>query len=94
MLTATCQNCGAAKDPKDYANPNCATCTSTASEAAQHYAAEHPGCAQSDALYAGRKALLQRAHHAHRNFVDPRAFGATRGMIPIPPQGGDRGGPA
>lgn len=91
-MTSTCSNCGATKDPAHYADNYCPTCTARMNEAAQHFAAENPNASQSDILYAGRQALLQRAHHAHRNFVDPRGFAAGRGMIPIPPQT-DRGSP-
>ena len=93
MLTATCRVCGSPKEPADYAASECPACRTLRREAEQHFAAENPNAGESDILYAGRAALNQRAHHAHRNFVDPRSFGATRGMIPVPPQGGDRGSP-
>lgn len=93
MLTATCRNCGQPKDAANYADNYCPACTSRKNEAEQHVRAEHPNASISDVLYAGRQALLQRAHTAHRNFVDPRGFSASRGMIPIPPQT-DRGNPA
>lgn len=44
------------------------------------------------AAQARKDAVTQRAHHANRNFVDPRSF-SSQGMIPKPPQSGDRGGP-
>lgn len=93
MLTATCGNCGQPKSPNEYADPYCSTCTTSKREAEQHFAAEHPKAAESDIIYAGRRALQERAHHAHRNFVDPRDFSRRSGMIPVPPQRGDRGGP-
>lgn len=92
MLTATCGNCGRPKDPANYADTYCPSCSTTKKEAEQHFAAEHEGASESDILYAGRQALMQVAHHAHRNFVDPRGFSASRGMIPVPPQT-DRGTP-
>lgn len=91
MLTATCGNCGQPKDPAHYASTFCPSCTTRKNEAEQHFAAENPEANESEILYAGRQALMQVAHHAHRNFTDPRGFSATRGMIPLPPQGGDRG---
>jgi hypothetical protein len=90
VLTATCQNCGAAKDAANYADPTCPSCTARRNEAQQHFRAEHPDAPESDVLYAGRQALMQVAHHANRNFTDPRGFSAGRGMIPTPPQS-DRG---
>lgn len=58
----------------EIANTNCRACQTSFNEAAQHFAAENPNAAQSDILYAGRQAMLSRAHTAHRNFVDPRTF--------------------
>lgn len=86
MLTASCNNCGFPKEPANYGDVNCPTCTTARNEAEQGFKAEHPEASESDVLYVGRQALLQRAHHANRNFTDPRAFSGTRGMIPIPPQ--------
>lgn len=91
MLSSYCHNCGAAKEPIDYSAPYCPACQSARSEAMQHFRAENPKATDSDVLHAGRAALGERAHHAHRNFVDPRGFSASRGMIPTPPQAGDRG---
>lgn len=86
MMTSNCHTCGFPKEPANYADPYCPACTTLKREGEQHHAAENPNATESEILYAGRCALRQRAHHAHRNFVDPRGFGATRGMIPIPPQ--------
>lgn len=86
MLTSHCRICGAPKEPADYASNECRGCSTLRTEAEQHFAAEHPGAGESDILYAGRQALNQRAHHAHRNFVDPRQHSAVSGMIPTPPQ--------
>ena len=94
MLTATCLNCGSPKEPANYADTHCPGCTTRQREAEQHFAAENPGATEGAIIYAGRQALMQVAHHAHRNFVDPRGFSAAHGMIPVPPRGGDRGGPA
>ena len=87
MLTASCQNCGAPKNPANYADNYCPSCTTTRSEAEQGFAAEHPEATESDILYVGRQALASVAHHAHRNFVDPRSFrGIGFGLIPVPPE--------
>jgi hypothetical protein len=93
MLTATCGNCGRPKDAAHYGDVYCPDCTSAKREAEQHFAAEHTGAPEGDILYAGRQALMVRAHTANRNFTDPRQFSATRGMIPLPPPGSDRGTP-
>lgn len=88
MLTSTCRICSGPKT--DYAANECENCTTIRSETRQYMRAEFPNASESDILYAERQALNQRAHHAHRNFVDPRGFSAARGLIPVPPQT-DRG---
>jgi hypothetical protein len=82
MLTATCGNCGNPKDPANYRDTFCPACTTTKNEAEQGFAAEHAGALESDILYAGRQALMSVAHHARRNFTDPRGFSAAHGLIP------------
>jgi uncharacterized Zn finger protein (UPF0148 family) len=95
MMSSTCGNCGRPKEPANYSDNYCPSCTTRKHEAEQHFAAEHPKATLGDILNAGRTALRQVAHSAHRNFVDPRAHAATLGMIPIPPQGGlNRGNPS
>lgn len=110
MLTASCQNCGNSKDPAHYASTVCPTCTAAENESGEHAVKEtneaiaaetdpvrkaHMEASASNYIASKRKeALMSRAHHAHRNFVDPRDFSAVRGMTPLPPQSGDRGGPA
>ena len=93
MLTATCGNCGSPKEPAHYASIYCPRCTSIQHEAEQYCAAENPKASESDILYAGRSALRQVAHTAHRNFVDPRQFNSATGMILTPPEN-KRGTPA
>lgn len=85
MLTLSCRVCGSPKEQADYAANECTACRTLKREAEQGFAAENPGASESDILYAGRLALNSRAHHAHRNFVDPRGFSSVAGMIPIPP---------
>lgn len=98
-LSSYCQNCGGPKSMGEYGDPRCGSCEQIRTEAMQHFAAENTEkikkgeLSESDILYAGRQALLQRAHHANRNYTDPRQFSAARGMIPTPPQSGDRGTP-
>lgn len=90
MLTTTCYTC---HQPKaDLRAVNCPACTTTQLEAEQHFAAENPNAAESDILYAGRTALRQRAHHANRNFIDPRDFSAGRGLIPTDTKRGSTDG--
>jgi hypothetical protein len=88
--TATCHNCGAAKPVSEYQLPQCSTCGGVREKATADFIVEHPDAPMSDALYAGRLAMLQRAHHAHRSSPDPRGFIAQRGLIPQPPTGGGR----
>jgi len=85
VLSSYCQTCGASKEPANYADNYCPACTSLRREAEQAFAAENPEASESDILYAGRQALSQRAHHANRNFTDPRAFSSGRGSFPAPP---------
>lgn len=87
MLTATCRTCGAAKEPSDYSTPDCTACKTLRTAAEKQFAEANPDATGSEILYVGRTALNQRAHHANKNFVDPRSFAAVRGVIPIPPQG-------
>jgi hypothetical protein len=83
-MRSTCDACH--KPKNDLRAILCEECSTLRKEAEQHYAAENPNAAQSDILYAGRMVLNQVRHHANRNFVDPRDFSLSRGMIPIPPQ--------
>jgi uncharacterized Zn finger protein (UPF0148 family) len=87
MLTATCRNCGTPKDRANYGDNYCPTCTTVQREREQGFAAENPEASQSDIIRAGKTALAERAHTAHRNFVDPRAFSSTRGIMPTRPEG-------
>lgn len=86
MLTSYCRTCCAPKEPANYADFDCPTCITAKNEAMQNYAAEHAEKIQSgeitnsDVLYVGRQALMARAHHANRNFVDPRGFSRAGGF--------------
>ena len=92
MLTATCFTCGAPKDQAHYADTNCPDCELARASAMKDFTEKNPDASNSDVLYAGRQALMQRSHSARRSFISPGAFSATRGMIPVPPQT-DRGNP-
>lgn len=103
MMKSTCDNCYGPKDVHDYANPLCGACQSLRNEAIHHHRTEHPEAPESDALYAGRQALLQRSGRPSMNYIDPRTFNGVKrgnpppapsmaGMIPVPPQA-DRGNP-
>jgi len=91
MMTSHCQICGNAKDPSEYAHNQCTACTNRGNEAQNAAKAENPELTPDQLLYIGRMAMQQRALHRGSSYVDPRQFSASRGMIPIPPQGGDRG---
>lgn len=91
MLTTNCNACYGPKE--DLRAVLCNTCKQISSEAEQHFAAENPGASEGSILYAGRMALNDRRHHAHRNYVDPRAHAAGRGTFPTRPQPTSEGAP-
>lgn len=93
MLTSHCRICGQSKNPSEYALNQCGACTTLKNETEQHYAAENPEATADQLAYVGRMAMQQRAIHPGSNYTDPRTFGGSRGMIPVPPQRGDRGLP-
>lgn len=79
MMSSTCYNCGRPKQSvAEFSQNFCNECTTAKNEAEQGFAAENEKgiqegtVTQSDILYAGRRALMARAHTAHRNFSDPR----------------------
>lgn len=69
-LTSTCFNCGAPKT--DFVAEYCPNCTTLYDTTIAAFREKNPEAAQSDALYAARAALMERAHTAHKNYVDPR----------------------
>jgi hypothetical protein len=86
MLTSTCRVCGNSKS--DFVATECANCQTIRTETRQYMKAEFPNASESDILYAERQALNQRAHHAHRNYIDPRDHSRMRSpFTPVPPQG-------
>lgn len=73
-MRSTCGNCGNALNPSEYTANYCGLCTSAINEAQNHAAAEG-----KDTAAARREALMSRAHHAFRNFQDPRGFNKVSG---------------
>jgi len=84
-MRSTCSTCGQGLPMDRYVVETCQRCETTDIEAQQHHAAEHPGCPESDILYAGRMAKQQHAIRPSSNYVDPRAFSAARRGLPTPP---------
>lgn len=84
-MTSHCQNCGAPKEPANFRDNYCPSCTQLDVEAQQHFAAENPNATQSDILYAGRQARLARAMRPGNNYMDPRNFSASRRGLPTRP---------
>jgi hypothetical protein len=69
-LTSSCFNCGAPKT--DFVAERCPNCTTHYTTTMANYRKENPDASDSEVLYAGRTALMQLAHSANRNFLDPR----------------------
>lgn len=86
--TSSCMNCGGAKSQGEYLADYCGDCF-----AAIAGAQADPANAGRDQYEVKRAALAARAHHAHRNFVDPRSidrhtqwvFGNRPDLTPPPP---------
>lgn len=89
MMTLTCRICGLPKQAANYADHECPDCMQAGATAMEDEAKANPNASQSDLLYARRVALNERSHHANRDFVDPRDFGAKRGSTPLPPNPGN-----
>lgn len=68
-LSAVCLNCGGQKPQGEFLNAYCSDCFS-AVEGAKTAAA----AAGEDPSVAARRAMHERAHTAHKNFVDPRVL--------------------
>lgn len=66
-MSATCLNCGSHKGQGEFLSAYCGDCFS-AMEGAKAAAA----AAGEDQNAAARRAMSERAHTAHKNFVDPR----------------------
>lgn len=68
-MSATCLNCGGHKGQGEFLNAYCSDCFS-AMEGAKAAAA----AAGEDPNIAARRVMNERAHTAHKNFVDPRVL--------------------
>ena len=76
-LSSYCRNCGAPVTTTEELSANhCNGCEEARKAAMTAFAESHKdgSFAESDRLYAGRQALIQRAHHPHQTFINPRNF--------------------
>lgn len=66
-LSLICKNCGQPKQMENYGDTYCPACTTAIKEAREYALRENldPGQLQ-------RAVLAERAHHTHRNRIDPR----------------------
>ena len=77
-LSSYCRNCGASNQTTvDMSSNHCTQCEEARKGAVTAHAEQNPNSSESERLYAGRQALMQRAHHPHRTFVNPRDFDRT-----------------
>jgi hypothetical protein len=67
----------------EFAAPWCSGCDTAGKAGGKTFSEANPDASESDIMYAERMARQARAHTAHRNFVDPRDFSSTRGVIPV-----------
>ena len=74
MNTSHCRVCGAAKPPAEYHLNECSGCQKAGEDAGKAYVEKHPDATSSEILYAERMGMSARAHIAHKNYTDPRAF--------------------
>ena len=79
MATSHCPNCGQSKT--NYAAHYCDNCTSIQTEARKVFREANPDAPESDAIRAGKNALMQTAHSAHKNFIDPRLHSRVSGPV-------------
>jgi|KBSSwiStaDraftv2_1062776.scaffolds.fasta_scaffold01627_18 hypothetical protein len=77
MLTSHCQNCGNAKS--DYVAVRCAECQTAHDARYDEHRKANPEAPESDALYAAREALHERAMSRAKNLVDPRLHSRFNG---------------
>lgn len=74
-LSSYCRNCGSGNaTAAEMASNHCNTCEEARKAAIQAYVEKNPTSSDSDRLYAGREALMQRAHHPRQTFISPREF--------------------
>ena len=74
-LSSYCRNCGRpVKTTEELSANHCADCETNRQEAMKHFVEQNKDASESDKLYAGRQALMQRARHPHETFINPRDF--------------------
>ena len=75
-LSSYCRNCGLPVSTTDEMSANhCNGCEEARKAAMQTFVEANPnGFVDSDRLYAGRQALMQRVHSAHNQKISPRDF--------------------
>ena len=78
-LSSYCRNCGKPNGtPEEMGANHCNECETARNEAMQGAAAKaneaKQPMSQTDLLYVGRQALMQRQHSAHQGFISPRDF--------------------
>jgi hypothetical protein len=74
-LSSYCRNCGAAASTTaELAANHCNGCEEARKSAITAFAEANPNAAETEKLYAGRIALMGRAHHPRQTFINPRDF--------------------
>lgn len=74
-LSSYCRNCGAPVTTTSEMSANhCNGCEEARKGAITAFVEANPNSNESDRLYAGRQALMQRAYHPRQTFVNPRDF--------------------
>lgn len=74
-LSSYCRNCGApATTTAELSANHCGVCEEARKAAMQLFVEKNPDSLESDRLYAGRQALMQRVHSAQAQKISPRDF--------------------
>jgi len=74
-LSSYCRNCGAPVSTTAEMSANhCNGCEEARKGALTAFAEQNPQASESDKLYAGRQALMQRAAHPRSGSISPRDF--------------------
>jgi hypothetical protein len=77
MMSSYCRNCGGAISTVGEMSSNwCITCEEARKAAMQFKKEQTPDANESDLLYAGREALMQRRFHPRQTFVNPKDHNA------------------
>ena len=77
MASSYCRNCSGPK--ADIVANYCDECQNGFNARYSAFKEANPNAPDSDALYAGREALHERAMTSHRNLVDPRLHSRFNG---------------